>query len=369
MPEGWALRKLQIVKYNSMKLKYTYKVLIVIATMISVAVSCRKSDNDNNDNNTGCSGMGAMVPYTWYDPARFPKAVIPADNQMFVERIALGKKLFYDTRLSNNGESCETCHKQSMGFSASEVSAFDKGLQKMPLVNMAWYNNFMWSGRITGTLEDVMYAELTKRFNTDFNKINGLQEYKDLFCRYYGTDNITPELMAKPLAQFMRVLVSKNNKYDRFLLGLENLSIDEKAGHDLFFTERADCFHCHVQVLLTDNQMHHNGLDSIYKKDIDKGYYNVTGNVLDMGKFRTPNLRNVALRTEFMHDGRFKTLEEVVNFYNKEVHRGVPNIDPVMLKPGKEYGLNLTELEKKQLIAFLKTLTDNDFINNPDFKQ
>ncbi|MBL7683485.1 MAG: hypothetical protein JNK00_08985 [Flavipsychrobacter sp.] len=349
------------------RIKVVFLVMLVLASTVS---SCRKPDSDDDDGGGGatCSGQVQMTPYTWYDPARFPKAEIPADNEMYVERIALGKKLFYDTRLSNNGESCETCHKQNMGFSASGVSDFDKGLQKMPLVNLAWYKNFMWSGRIVGTLEEVMHAELTKRFSTDFAKINAIQEYKDLFCRYYGTDNITAELMSKPLAQFMRVLVSKNNKYDRYLLGLQPLTLDEDTGRAIFFSERGDCFHCHVQVLATDNMLHNNGIDSLYAKDIDKGYFNVTGNPAHLGMFRTPNLRNVALRTEYMHDGRFKTLEEVVEFYDHQVHIGVKNIDPVMLKPGKEDGLNLTPLQKKQLVAFLKTLTDDDFINNAEFK-
>lgn len=352
-----------------MKLRNKTYFIALTAGLLSAAISCKKPTDNSGGGNTGCQQV-EMTPYNWTNPARFPVADIPADNVMYVERISLGKKLFYDTRLSNNGESCETCHKQSMGFSATGVSDFDKGLQKMPLVNLAWYKNFMWSGRIVGTLEDVMYAELTKRFSTDFAKINAIQEYKDLFCKYYGTDNITAELMAKPLAQFMRVLVSKNNKYDRYLLGLENFTYTEQQGANIFFTEKGDCFHCHVQVLATDNSFHNNGIDSLYAKDIDKGRFNFTGNNADLGVFRTPNLRNVALRTEFMHDGRFKTLEEVVEFYDHQVHIGVKNIDPIMVKPAKlNGGLHLTTLEKQQLVAFLKTFTDDDFINNKDFKQ
>jgi cytochrome c peroxidase len=354
-----------------MKLRNKTYFIALAVGLFSTAISCKKPTDDSNGGGgtTGCQQV-EMTPYTWVNPVRFPIADIPADNVMYVERINLGKKLFYDARLSNNGESCETCHKQSMGFSASDVSTFDKGLQKMPLVNLAWYKNFMWSGRIVGTLEDVMYAELTKRFSTDFTKINAIQEYKDLFCKYYGTDNITPELMAKPLAQFMRVLVSKKNKYDLYLLGEGKLTYNEEEGSKIFFSEKGDCMHCHVQLLTTDNAFHNNGLDSLYAKDIDKGRFNATGNPADLGVFRTPNLRNVALRTEFMHDGRFKTLEEVVNFYDHQVHIGVKNIDPVMVKPAKlNGGLHLTEIEKQQLIAFLKALTDEEFINNPEFKQ
>lgn len=348
----------------------TYFIAITVG-LFSAAISCKKPTDNNGGGGgtTGCQQV-EMTPYDWVNPVRFPQAELPADNVMYVERIALGKKLFYDTRLSNNGENCESCHKQSMGFSAKDVSEFDKGLQKMPLENLAWYKNFMWSGRIVGTLEDVMFAELTKRFKTDFTKINAIQEYKDLFCKYYGTDNITPELMAKPLAQFMRVLVTKNSKYDRYTLGLEKFNYAEEQGSNIFFTEKGDCFHCHPVLLLTDNQFHNNGLDSVYAKDIDKGRFNFTGIAADMGVFRTPNLRNVALRTEYMHDGRFKTLEEVVDFYDHQVHMGVKNVDPIMVKPAKlqNNGLKLTDIEKQQLIAFLKTLTDDDFTTNSYFK-
>ena len=116
--------------------------------------------------------------------------------------------------------------------------------------------------------------------------------------------------------------------------------------------------------------MHHNGLDSVYNKYIDLGYFNVTGNPDDKGKFRTPNLRNVALRTHFMHDGRFTTLEEVVDFYNDGVKK-VYNVDPVMTKGNRDdvLGLGLNAGEKKELVAFLKTLTDSTMINNPLFKE
>lgn len=139
-------------------------------------------------------------------------------------------------------------------------------------------------------------------------------------------------------------------------------------GMRIFFSEKGDCFHCHTAMITTDGQMHNTGLDSIYAKEMDKGYYNVTKNPNDLGKFRTPNLRNVALRKFYMHDGRFTTLEEVVDFYNSGVKR-VSNIDPIMTKEGKENGLNLNTVEKQQLVAFLKTLTDETFITDTAFSK
>lgn len=342
-------------------------ILLVIVGLMIVETSCKHDPQYAIDVNTD-TGLVAMTPYTWVNPPHFPYAEIPADNQLYKERIALGKKLYFDTRLSNNGESCNTCHLQNHGFSMPGTSAFDNGLTALPLVNLAWYKNFMWSGRIVGTLEDVMHAEVTKRFNTDIPKINAIAEYRTMFKQYYGVDNITPQDLSKALAQYMRVLVSRDTKYEKNFLGVQPLTKNEQAGRDIFFSEKGDCFHCHVAILTSDNMMHNNGLDSLYAKTIDKGFYNVTGDPKDLGKFRTPNLRNVALKTDFMHDGRFKTLEEVINFYDHQVHIGVSNIDPVMVKPGKEDGLNLNEQEKMQLLAFLKTLTDSVMINSPDFK-
>lgn len=342
-------------------------VLLVFGGLMIIGTSC-KHESQYATVTPVDTGLAAMTPYAWVNPPHFPYAEIPADNQLYKERIALGKKLYFDVRLSNNGESCNTCHLQNHGFSMPGTSAFDNNLTALPLVNLAWYKNFMWAGRITGTLEDVMFAEVTKRFNTDIAKINAISEYRTMFKHYYGVETITAPDLAKALAQYMRILVSKDTKYEMNFQGYVALTKNEEEGRKIFFSERGDCFHCHVAILTTDNMMHNNGVDSIYAKEIDKGYYNVTRDPKDLGKFRTPNLRNVAYKTDFMHDGRFKTLEEVVNFYDHQVHIGVSNIDPVMVKPGKEDGLNLNEQEKMQLVAFLKTLSDSVMTNSPDFK-
>ncbi len=341
---------------------------VVVVLMLSMLTmfyySCRKDDTvEPTNDDDGLPGLVDMTPYKLSQNLGFPIAVIPDDNKMYLERVLLGKRLFFDTRLSNNGESCHTCHKPEYGFSINGVSAFDKNQTSLPLINLAWYENFFWNGRTKATLEEVMMIELTKRFDTDVNKIRAVEDYRKQFSMYYGVSEITKEVMAKAMAQYMRALTSTNTKYDRYLKGIEQLTAEENAGRNLFFTEKADCFHCHVVSVLTDNQMHNTGLDSLYSKEIDKGHFNVTGDPKDLGKFRTPNLRNVALRTDYMHDGRFKTLEEVVEFYNSGV-RMVSNIDPIMTKPGKENGLNLTDAEKKHLVAFLKTFTDYSMIND-----
>jgi cytochrome c peroxidase len=163
-------------------------------------------------------------------------------------------------------------------------------------------------------------------------------------------------------------MISSDSKYDRYLSGSAMLSDDEEAGRNVFFSERGDCYHCHLNPVLTDNALHNTGLDSIYAKNADRGFYNVSMRKEDLGKFKTPSLRNVALRKRFMHDGRFGTLEEVIEFYNSGV-RKVDNLDPIMTKPGKEYGLRLGPIEKHQLLAFLQTFTDSTFISNPDLSR
>lgn len=354
-------------------MKSTTKIIsLIFAGLLfsTIYSSCRK-DDDQQPTPTpddGLPGMVEMTPYDFLYPAFYPAVKFPDDNVMYLERVQLGKQLFFDTRLSNNGEACNTCHEAEYGFSAPGVSAFDKGLTKLPLINLAWYKNFMWAGRISGSLEDVMMSELNNRFNTDESKINAIQEYREKFSKYYGVNNVTKEVMAKALAQYMRALVSRDTKYDRYIKGLAQLTFDEEKGREIFMTEKGDCFHCHSNVIFTIDELKNNGVDSLYAKEIDKGYYTVTGNTADLGKFRVPNLRNVALRTEYMHDGRFKTLDEVVAFYDTGVHM-VSNIDPLMTKTNRVDGkLGLTPLERQQLVAFLHTLTDSTMINDPLFQ-
>lgn len=342
-------------------------IALLIGTATLTYISCKK---DTNNNNTGTNTTNptdtsyTLTPYELLTPAHFPTLPIPADNQPYLEKIQLGRRLYYDPLLSNDGRSCSSCHNQSYGFT---VNTMLNGVPVLPHVNMAWYTNFMWDGSKKGTLEELMLFETKDFFQTDLAKINADPTYKTLFKKYFKVDNITHKDIAYALAQFTRSLISKNSKYDKYMLGYATLTANEQAGMQIYFTEKGDCFHCHSAMTTTDNQFHNTGIDSLYAKEADKGYYNVTQNVLDLGKFRTPNLRNVALRTHYMHDGRYATLLEVINFYDHGV-RHVSNLDPIMTKPGKENGLKLTELEKQQLIAFLNTFTDSTFITNPDFK-
>ncbi|MBL0309772.1 MAG: c-type cytochrome [Bacteroidetes bacterium] len=141
------------------------------------------------------------------------------------------------------------------------------------------------------------------------------------------------------------------------------LNDDELRGLYIFNTEKGDCFHCHSLGLFTDGQFHNIGIDSVFS-GVNLGRYNVTGEDGDIGKFKTPSLKNIALTGPYMHDGRFKTLEEVIEFYNSQVRKS-PSLDPIMSKPSFKYGLQLTQQDKNDLLAFLKALTDSAFIHNP----
>lgn len=343
--------------------KLIVQVICTLICFIALLVSC-KPDSPDYPLNTE-KPANPLTPYSIYHPARFPEMKIPDDNKPYKERIELGRMLYYDPILSNDGRACANCHLQSYGFT---VPGMVNGMPVLSHVNMAWYNNFMWNGSKKGGLEDVMQFETREFFATDLNKMNNSATYKELFKKCYNVDYITHKEIGYALAQFTRTMISDGSKYDRYIKGIEDMSYDEKKGAEFFFSEKGDCFHCHVTLLTTDNSFHNNGLDSIYTSDKDKGLFMVTGDAKDLGKFRTPNLRNVALRNSYMHDGRFKTLEEVVEFYNSKVRKSA-TLDPVMTKPGKENGLQLNAYEQKQLIAFLKTLTDSAFITNPNFSK
>ena len=169
-------------------------------------------------------------------------------------------------------------------------------------------------------------------------------------------------MVAKAIAQFERTFISSESDWDKYLRGEYMLSQSEAKGFEVFFTEKGDCFHCHGTILFTDNLFHNNGLDSVLT---NLGLGAITGNSNDNGKFKSPTLRNIEFTAPYMHDGRFNTLEEVIDFYSENVMFS-PTVDPLMKKVNQG-GLHLTTSEKIDLIAFLKTLSDNDFINNPDY--
>lgn len=295
-----------------------------------------------------------VTPYNLVIPTGFPEMNIPDNNNLTVEGVALGKKLYYDKILDKNqSRACATCHLQKLSFSSQP--------DVLPHVNLGWNHNWLWKGDVQGSLEDIMAFEVEDFFQTNIENLNNHSEYPTLFKHAFGVENITFTEVEKALAQFLRTLNSGNSKFDKVQRGEASFTIEENLGLELFFTEKGDCFHCHATVFFSDNQLHNNALDA----SPELGYYEVTGNPIDYGKFKSPTLRNIEYTAPYMHNGKYATLEEVVNFYSEGLQPS-ETVDPLM-KQLSNGGIQLTTEEKAALIAFLKTLSDEDFINNPEF--
>lgn len=314
--------------------------------------------------------------YVIFDvPNRFPQPNLPDDNPLTEEGIALGKKLFYDPILSgNNTLACADCHFQSKGF--SDPLAVSIGIEGIAgtknasaIINAAWNTSNFWDGR-TISLEEQALGPVTSfielhspSWSQVSQELMDNNEYKSLFKQAFDTDVIDSSHVVKAIAQFERIIISSESKFDKFLDYEASLTPSELRGKEIFNTEKGDCFHCHSYPLFTSNLFHNNGLDP--EELMDNGRYNVTNDPNDKGKFKSPTLRNVELTAPYMHDGRFATLEEVIEHYNFGGHNS-STIDPLMKKVG--IGLGLTQQDKTDLLNFLKTLTDTAFINNSDFR-
>ena len=318
------------------------------------------------------------TPYLLKVTSRFPKFKLPADNPLTQQGVALGKRLFHDSRLSvNNSQSCASCHVQKWGF--SDPRRFSIGAnedvgtrQAMPLFNLAWASDFFWDGRAKTLREQVLGPiqaknEMAESLERVVAKLESDDLYETGFEKAFGSAGITVDRLAMALEQFLFTLISQESKFDRAIRKLETFTDQEKRGFQLFITEfdperglrGADCFHCHGGNLFTNHRYFDNGLDLAPD---DPGLMAVTGKEEDRGKFKTPSLRNIARTAPYMHDGRFKTLEEVVEHYSSGVVRS-PNLDPNLAKHPVE-GIGLTAEDKAALVAFLHTLTDERFLGD-----
>jgi len=287
-------------------------------------------------------------------PPGFPTLVLPEENPTTEEGIALGRMLYYDTQLDGvSDRACAQCHHQSTSFTSSNAVGI------LPHVNLGWATTFLWDGLISGSLEDIMTFEVEHFFETDVNTLAADPVYPEMFFAAFGSTEVTTEHAAYALAQFQRTLVSADSPYDRYFQGAYTLTEAEARGMTVFYTEKGDCFHCHATRLFTDNLFHNNGLDLVPER---LGLADVTGLDADVGKFKTATLRNIALTAPYMHDDRFATLEDVVDFYSEGLVIS-DTIDPLM-KGAPNGGVQLSEDEKSDLVAFLKTLTDSTFITN-----
>ena len=311
----------------------------------------------------------------------------PADNLNTAEGISLGRDLFFEKALSlDYSISCASCHRPEFAF--ADTSAFSRGIngQKSKrnspsLLNAALFRRFFWDGRDSSLETQSLHpiqdpAEMGLSLDQAVARLKSIPSYAGKFQRAFGDPEITSGRMAKAIAQYERSLVSGNSRYDRFLQGKYQPDSIELQGMQLFFTHPdpfaapagirgGNCGDCHLpQTLLGDP----NGFDGFHNTGLakpggnEKGLQQFTGRDIDFGRFKTPSLRNIALTAPYMHDGRFKTLDQVLNHYNSDTLFFKPGLDVLMIKGTNEkFGtsLGLTDKEKAAILRFLHMLTDS----------
>lgn len=303
-------------------------------------------------------------------PESFPEPVYTSEKFPFSkECVELGKKLFYDPILSiDNTISCGNCHAQSHAFS-DHNTALSTGVNDLvgtrnspALINLAWQPYFMHDGGVNH-IEVFPIAPITNPVEMSLSiaemidKLSSNSAYRSDFQNAFETDSISSDLVFVAIAQFQSTLISANSKYDKYVHGEVSFSSEEKSGLDLF---ESNCASCHKPPLFTDYSFVNNGLDYTFN---DAGRALVSQKSADSGKFKVPTLRNIALTNPYMHNGRFMSLDEVINHYSEGVKENG------YLGPRLNRNLNLSDQEKADLITFLQTLTDYEFISNPDFSE
>ncbi|MBD2770431.1 cytochrome-c peroxidase [Hymenobacter sp. BT664] len=359
------------------------KVIVVSLGVLLSLAGCRPEGDP-----PGPDGPPTPTAYNLVLPSYFPTPTTPpADNPLTVEGVALGRRLFYETALSlDNTVACASCHRQELAFTDGRARAVgvhraESPRSSMSLANLLWEPRLTWDGVAT-TLEAQARipiekpVEMHQSLAVGAARLQQLPAYPTLFNQAFGSRTITEENILKALAQFERTLISSNSRYDRFRRGdRAALSAYEQQGLVLFSTHPdgtrrgGNCGDCHSGDLQTNHTFSNNGLDLA---PADRGLGGVSGQPTDNGKFRVPSLRNIALTAPYMHDGRFATLEQVLDHYNEHVVLNSPNIDPLLLNTTNDprqrsLTLDLTAAEKAQIVAFLRTLTDSTFITDPRF--
>lgn len=345
----------------------THAISIVLAALLAV-----------------CQLLAGSVRPTEPFPLQYPayfgnRFVIPPDNPLTIDGVRLGRALFYDKRLSSNGAiSCASCHEQARAFSDGRklsigVDGVPTKRNAMSLVNLLWVRNFFWDGRASSLEEQASVPmndphEMNQSADASATKIGGDKNYQSMFAAAFGDRAITGERIVKALAQFERSLISANAPYDRYLTGRYTPSPDEQRGMELFMghaasVARVNCAHCHGSPRLMVELFHNNGLDAMPS---DAGREDFTKDAGDRGRFRVPTLRNIAVTAPYMHDGRFNTLHDVLDHYSDHILESetLSSFIPDSTDGSGRRGLLLSEVQKNDIIAFLRMLTDSTFLTN-----
>lgn len=313
----------------------------------------------------------------------FPSAPWPADNPATVEGIALGRSLFYEKALSlDRTVACASCHLPNHAFTDSMV--YSRGVNgtlgtrnAMPIFNLLWANRFFWDGRSPNLRDQILQPiqdplEMHLPLEVAMSRLRDDADYKEMFGKTFGDETVNVERFQKALEQFLLSVTSWRSKFDKMRMGQSVFTPSEQRGYDLFMREYsapgsgrpvgADCFHCHGGTLFTNRLYENNGLDSM----LNIGYQIVTGLAGDRGKFKVPSLRNVGFTAPYMHDGRFATLEQVIDHYDHGIVESSTLNANLRVQAG---GLRLSSQDKADLIAFLHTLNDSTLASNPAFAE
>jgi cytochrome c peroxidase len=354
----------RILNHLGFRPSFAWGRLATILLLIGLGTGCNKS--------SGPEPEKPVIP----DIPGYPFMAQPADNPATAKGVKLGRKLFYDPILSGDStQSCAVCHNQKFAFSDrgkrfSHGITGDSGTLNAPaIINAGWIPRLFWDGR-AASLEDQALGPVANPIEMNLPwpeavaRIKAHPVYPQMFQEAFGDIEIDSMLVVKAIAQFERTLISNNSKFDRIVRGEAKYTDSELRGVRIFLDEKGDCFHCHINPLFENGGFQNNGLDS---QIVGVGRSAVTGDSRDFGKWKTPTLRNIALTAPYMHDGRFKTLEEVLDHYNGGIIK-TPTVHPKLYsRPDRPPDQLLTEQDKADIIAFLHTLTDSSFITNPDF--
>ena len=303
------------------------------------------------------------VPKGWPQPKYdFEK------NPLTEESFQLGRHLFYDPILSrDNTISCSSCHLQQTGFTHVDHQ-LSHGIEgkigtrnSMAIINLAWNKDFMWDGGVNNLEVQAINpitspTEMDEKLENVVAKLQNSPKYRTLFTKAYGDDKVTSQRLLKALAQFTVMLKSSNSKYDKVMRKEENFTQQEQRGYDLF---KNNCATCHKEPLFADDRFEKNGL-ALDETLNDLGRIKITGKTEDKMRFKIPTLRNIQFTFPYMHDGRFKTLTEVIKHYNSLGND--KSLPKELAKP-----MNLSDNDRVDLVAFLQTLTDKEFLFDKRF--
>src|ERR1043165_558012 len=361
---------------------------VVFSLILLVSLQNCKPEPPVTPPPTDADSLYVGTPYSFVGISpplfRFPSITTPYKDSLTLEGIELGRRLFYDKHLSSTGQmACASCHKQEFAFSdagnAKSANVFGPTRRNAPSIeNLLWSSKLFWDGR-AGSLgdqaKDAFHGEQNMDIPNSISYLKSDSTYTRLFRKAFGRPgDVTEEKIYIAVQQFMMTLISSNSHFDKVQRGQESFTPSEASGYQLFLaSDRGDCLHCHQlgnSFLFTNNLFSNNGLDSVGSVNdyADKGRGEVSMNANDYGKFRNSSLRNIELTAPYMHDGRYQTLDQVINFYSDSIHNS-GTVDPLMyvIVDHPDGHRNFSPQEHEDLKNFLKSLTDTVFTHNPAF--